>query len=168
VSYERYTRLLCALVLAFALPVAGAQQKPPSVEFKYEIEAARKLIDKERRVVIAGEMNLTDAERKEFWELYADYAAEMSEVSKDYANQITRYADNFDNMTDAVAKELLEGYFRVRRNRLKIREKYRRRYAKVLPVIKVARFYQVESKLDAVYDFQLASQIPLIEDPRQN
>ena len=160
--------LLGALTLALMLPVALAQQTPPSVEFKYEIEAARKLIEKERRVVIAGEMNLSDEERSAFWDIYADYAAEMGEVDKDYANQITIYADNFDNMTDAVAEDLLEGYFRVRRNRLKIRDKYRKRYGKVLPVIKVARFYQTENKLDAVYDFQLASQIPMIEDPRDN
>ena len=147
---------------------AQQQQTPPSVDFKYEIEAARKLIEKERRVVIAGEMNLSDTERTPFWEIYTDYAAEMSEVSKDYADQITRYADNFDNMTDEVAEELLEGYFRVRRNRLKIREKYRKRYAKVLPVIKVARFYQAENKLDAVYDFQLASRIPMIAEPPGN
>jgi hypothetical protein len=32
-----------------------------------------------------------------------------------------------------------------------------------LPIAKVVRFYQIESKLDAVVDFQLASQIPLME-----
>lgn len=165
---NHFSRLIVSTLLVCIPPGASAQQTAPSVPLRYEIEAARKLIDKERRVVIAGEMNLSDTERQPFWAIYSDYSAEMSEVGKDYASQIAQYAANIDNMTDEVAEDLLKSYFRVRRNQLKIREKYRRRYAKVLPIIKVARFYQVENKLDAIYDFQLASQIPLIKDRPPN
>jgi hypothetical protein len=116
--------------------------------------------------VIAGEMFLSDSERRPFWDIYADYAAEMAEIDKAYVEQIRLYAENFESMNDDVAKNLLESYFRIERDTVKVREKYRKRLAKVLPVIKVARFFQVENKLDAVYKFQLASQIPIIEERR--
>lgn len=147
---------------------AAEQQAAPAIDLKYEMEAARKLIEKERRVVIAGEMFLTDSERQPFWDTYSDYAAEMAEINMAYVGQIRLYAANFERMSDDVAKELLAGYFQIERDTLKVREKYRKRFAKVLPVIKVARFYQVENKLDAVYDFQLASQIPMIEETGKN
>jgi hypothetical protein len=36
----------------------------------------------------------------------------------------------------------------------------------VLPTTKVARFYQVENKLDAILNFNLAAQIPLVQDAK--
>jgi hypothetical protein len=37
------------------------------------------------------------------------------------------------------------------------------RFREVLPVLKVARFYQLENKMDAEIDAQLALVIPLVE-----
>jgi len=160
---------LCLATLAWlGATQATERQSAPAVDLKYEMEAARKLIEKERRVVIAGEMFLTESERQPFWNIYADYAAEMAELDKAYIDQVRLYAANFEQMNDAVAKELLESFFRIERDTLKVREKYRRRFARVLPVIKLARFFQVENKLDAIYDFQLSSQIPMIEGARNN
>ena len=47
---------------------------------------------------------------------------------------------------------------------LKVRKSYLRKFRKVLPETKVARFFQVENKLDAITNFVLADQIPLIPE----
>jgi hypothetical protein len=47
---------------------------------------------------------------------------------------------------------------------LELRRNYVKKFKKVLPVIKVVRLYQIDSKLNAVLDFQLAAQIPLVQE----
>ncbi len=44
---------------------------------------------------------------------------------------------------------------------LALRKKYSRRFAKVLPPTRVARFFQIERKLDAVANISMAEEIPL-------
>ena len=39
---------------------------------------------------------------------------------------------------------------------------YVKKFKKVLPAKKVARYYQVENKLDAIIDVDLAREIPLV------
>jgi hypothetical protein len=48
--------------------------------------------------------------------------------------------------------------------RTKIRESYLKQFSKVLPGLKVARFYQIENKLDVVVRYEMAERIPLVEE----
>ena len=51
---------------------------------------------------------------------------------------------------------------RYQKDVIKIRENYAKKFQQVLPAAKVARFYQIENKLDALVNFVLASEIPLM------
>ena len=75
---------------------------------------------------------------------------------------IAAYADNYDNLTDPTADKLRD---RVREGieqaRASLKAKYLPKFKKVLPAKKVARFYQVENKLDILILAEMAEQIPL-------
>ncbi len=45
---------------------------------------------------------------------------------------------------------------------LKVKEAYLPKFRKVIPEIKVARFLQIENKIDALIKLELAADIPLI------
>ena len=45
-----------------------------------------------------------------------------------------------------------------------MRRDYVAEFAKVLPGRKVARFYQIENKMDAVIRYDLAATIPVVEE----
>lgn len=159
------TLLMPSLYLLLSLPLAGdAQIAEPQVDLKYQVEAARQLMEKERRIVYAAELLLTPEERDGFWLIYNEYAEEIGEVGNLRVQFITDYAANYDSMTNEKAERLLTSYFDYNEKLLKTRRKYLRRYKKVLPTTKVARFYQVENKLDAILNFNLAAQIPLVQD----
>ena len=49
------------------------------------------------------------------------------------------------------------------RDRTALRRKYVDQFAEVLPGRKVARFYQIENKVDAVIRYDLAATIPVVE-----
>lgn len=117
----------------------------------------------ERKLVLAGELVLTPDEAKAFWPVYNEYRAAMHEVGDSRVKLITDLADNYQNMTDDFAEHLLREHLDIEERTLKVHRQYLKRFNKVLPKVKVAKLYQVESKLDALINYQLASQIPMIE-----
>ncbi len=158
----RMPLLLVSALIALPMTPSVAQERKPLVTLENEIEAARKLMITERKLVIAGELVLSSEEKEVFWPVYNEYLEEMRAVGDDEVRLITEFAANYQNMTEDVADRLLREHLDLQARALKIRRNYVRRFKKVLPAIKVAKLYQVENKLDAVLDYQLASQIPMI------
>ena len=66
-------------------------------------------------------------------------------------------------MTDAVAKQLLDEAVKFEEKKIKLEKKYIRKFRAILPDTKVTRYFQLENKLDAIIDFDLAAEIPLME-----
>ena len=69
------------------------------------------------------------------------------------------------SLTDDDADLILDVYFDIEMDTLQLRQRYVRRFRKIMPGIKVARFFQLESKIRAEVDQALALAIPLA-DPR--
>lgn len=159
----RMLHIFIAVLVLVSPAAAGAQQREPLVTIENEIEAARKQMATERRLVIVGELVLTSEESKAFWPVYNEYRQDMHTIGDEQVRLITDFAANYRDMSDALAERLLKDYLDIESRKLKVRTSYVRRFKKALPTIKVAKLYQVENKLDAVLDFQLASQIPMIE-----
>jgi hypothetical protein len=158
----RTPKNIAALALMFLSALVAAQERQPLVTLEAEIEAARKMMITERKLVIAGELVLTPDEAKAFWPVYNEYLEEMRVVGDDEVKLITDFADNYRDMSDELADRMLQDHLDIQSRTLKIRRSYLKKFKKVLPTIKVAKLYQVENKLDAVMDYQLASQIPMI------
>jgi len=155
--------LVTALLLLAAAP-SPAQEKEPLVTVENEIEAARKMMAQERKLVIAGELVLTPEESKAFWPLYNEYQEETRKIGDARVALITEFAENYSSADDEFAERMLKESLDIETRQLKLRKKYLKRFKQVLPTLKVAKFYQVENKLNAVIDYQLAAQIPMIGD----
>lgn len=78
------------------------------------------------------------------------------QIIKEYANYY-----GLGNLLPAVAEDLSRCTFQERKDLIALRGKYFNRFKKALPVVKVAQFFQIDSKLQTVIDFQLSSAIPL-------
>lgn len=83
-----------------------------------------------------------------------------------YAALITRYVDRFNagDLSNEYADELLEEYFAIRLELLEARRAHIPKFKAILPALKVAQLYQLENKLNAEVDIQLAMVIPLISE----
>ena len=73
------------------------------------------------------------------------------------------YAQAYGSMTDQAATKLLKDYLALETAHVGLLNAYLPRFQKVLPPIKVARLYQVENKLRALLNYELARQIPLAQ-----
>ena len=78
---------------------------------------------------------------------------------------IKEYVRRYDaaDLSNEYADQLLATFFGIERERLDVREKYLPQFRNVLPALKVARLYQLENKISAEIDAQLALVVPLVD-----
>jgi hypothetical protein len=162
-------RYMKQITLALTLCLLGtftaqAQVDPTlSEEFGTDIEAARTIMSTERKILIMREMNFTPQEAEAFWPLYDEYVLARRPIGDMRVKVITDYAATYQTMTNEKARKLADESMDYETKKLKLKKKYIKKFRKVLSDIKVVRYFQLESKLDAIIDFDLASQIPLME-----
>lgn len=169
----RWTATLATLgLLAAATPAAWAQTPAaPAPEAKAadaaerditnEIELTRAAIQLRRQALVTAAMDLGVKEAEVFWPLYRDYRMEMLKVSDRFVTLLTSYLESYDSLTDQQANKLLDDYVGIEKARTGVKSKYLSKFRKVLPGRKVARFFQIDNKLDAVINADLATSIPL-------
>jgi hypothetical protein len=161
-----FFNILMVAALNFGMTPAPAASAQGSYDkHKEEIELTASIINLERKEIIDHNMGLSNDEQRGFWSLYNDYRLTMNEVGKRRIKLITDYADSIknENLSDAEALRILKEFLSIERAKLTRREEYIPKFQKVLPPKKVVLFFQIENKLDAVLNFDLAKAIPLVK-----
>ena len=149
--------LAVAILAGLTAPVAVAQQERDA------IEVIRAQIATKRQALVAENMLLTEAESEKFWPVYRDYQFKRSELADQRVANITNFRDNYQNMTNDQARQIVDDVVQYEEDLLKLQKRFIKEFRKVLPELKVMRFMQIERKLDAIIDFDLARVIPLTE-----
>jgi hypothetical protein len=126
------------------------------------IRMLRAEVGQNRRDVVAASMLLTKPEGDIFWPLYDQYRAEQHELGDRRVRLITDFIANRDTMSEEQAASLTKDALAIEQKKISIKEDYVSKMSKVLSPRTVARFFQIDNKLDAVVDVQLAARIPLI------
>lgn len=142
-----------------------AQQPDASMLEDQLLADARALLQAGRREIIADELRLTDAEAEAFWSVYDAYHAAVMEVRDRQAEVIGVYLKRYraGDVSEDYAEDLLEQGLDVKQDLLKVQDRYLKRFKKTLPIRKLVRFYQLENKMDAEIDAQLAILVPLMD-----
>ena len=151
--------VLCAVAIA-AGPVV-AQQTPSDTN----MQILRDKIKADKKLLVAANMQLTDAEAKRFWPAYDAYQIDLQAINERLAKAIRVYADGYNKntLTDEQAKKLMADVLAIEGSEVKLRQRYAGKLEKVLPGKKVARYLQIESKIRAAVRYELAAGIPLVE-----
>jgi Spy/CpxP family protein refolding chaperone len=153
----RTVAFLAALMLC-AAPAMAQEMSDTNMEIlKQKLKADKKLL-------VAGNMDLSDAEAKKFWPLYDSYQMDLNQVNQQLGQTIKEYAEAFNkgSIPDNKAKKLLNDVLSMEEQENKLKRTYAQKLEKVLPYNKVARSMQIENKIRAVIKMELAQQIPLV------
>jgi hypothetical protein len=126
------------------------------------IQMLRDEIGKDRRAVVKESMLLTESEAAKFWPIYDEYRAAQHKVLDRRVRLITDFAAHRDAMSEDEAERLTEEALAIEKKRFEVKEDYVSKMHKVLSARTVARFFQIDAKLDAIVDAGLASHVPLI------
>lgn len=155
--------IIIAGMLLFTVPAFA--QTAASADTNMEIFMEKLKADK--KLLVAGNMELTDSESKGFWPLYESYQKDLQQINERLGKTIASYAEAYNqgkgSISNDTAKKLLDEAISVEEQEVKLKRTYADKIGKVLPAAKTARYIQIENKIRAVIKFELARQIPLVE-----
>jgi hypothetical protein len=122
-------------------------------------------IKADKKMLVAANMDLSDAESKAFWPIYDAYQKDLQKLNQRLLKVITSYADAYNSgaMTDQQAQPLINEALDIDASEAAMRKSYAAKLGKALPAKKVARYLQIENKIRAAIRYEMADKIPLVQ-----
>lgn len=158
-----FSCLVLTIAFTAASTAAFAQRETATgVEVERDLDLLRRDLRAEKKQLIALNVSLTETEATKFWPVYDEYAGEMAKINDEFYAVIKDYAANQKTLTDAQASSMINRWADIQVRQAQTRQKYIPIIEKVIPARKAALFFQVDRRLYALMDLQVASQIPLI------
>jgi hypothetical protein len=158
--------VVAALIVAgifFAHGPLSSQNAVSPTLSDQDIQLLRKDLRSQKKQIVAANLTLTDAEAQHFWPIYDRYTAELAKINDAKLSLVKEYADNYATLTDPQALSIIQRWSAADESVVQLRIKYIRIIQKVLPGKKTALFFQIDRRLGAVMDLQVASEIPIAE-----
>ena len=129
------------------------------------MQILRDKIKADKKLLVATNMELTDAEAKGFWPVYEAYQKDLTAINQRIGKLIESYAADYraKTLTDEKAKKLVEEMVAIEQAEAGMKTTYAPKLGKVLPQVKVARYLQIENKIRALVKYELAGAVPLAQ-----
>ncbi|MCP4902967.1 MAG: hypothetical protein GY906_38885 [bacterium] len=150
-------QIMLALILALA--TAGTSAAQISTEAALTIDAILENEDK----IFFDSLDLTPEQAKAFRPVYEEFKAESDTIMTNRISLIRGFMENSGKLSNAQARETISQHFTIRTMDLELQKKYAQKFLEILPPTKVARFFQINNKIDALVDVKLAESLPLIQ-----
>jgi hypothetical protein len=163
--------LICssaALAQSAAAPAASSASAGTSQQnLAQDIKLLRKDVRAQKQKIMGAAMGLDDAQSKKFWPIYKEYDRQLTKLNDVRLGNITAYAQNYSNMTDNKADELVNGAIAYRKKRIDLLATTYDKVRGALGAPLAARFLQVEDTLLNLIDLQIQSNLPLMWGPEK-
>ncbi len=150
--------MIGAILTCLVNEVAIAQDKPAD-----QMEILREKARADKKLVVATALALTEGEAKAFWPVYNAYQSDMITHYDKLLSLVDRFDKAYDSMTDQTAAQLLNEYLALEASHVALLKAYVPRFQRVLPALKVARLYQIENKMRALVNYDLAGHIRFVK-----
>ena len=128
-----------------------------------QIAFTRAQTEADRQTIVAATMGLSEAEGEAFWPMYREYRNDMAKADDRSWKLLIDFADKFEAITDADASSMLDEVLSIEKQKIDIKTKWMKKMRKSIPASTVARFYQIDNKLDTLIRLDVAASVPLLE-----
>jgi Spy/CpxP family protein refolding chaperone len=155
-------RILAAVLFTLTAIATSATLAQNSIADVTDMPALRAAVRADKKAYVASALNLTDAEAKKFWPLYAAYQRDVDLANRERSLVVERLIGRDKPLTDLYARDLAKELVLADEVEIKARRTLYNRLIKALPAKKAARYLQLESKIRAVQAYDIASAIPLV------
>ena len=159
-----------ALLICSPAAMAQAGNEPksqstaaPQSGVDRDIQMLRQDIRSKKKQTIAANLKLTDADATKFWPVYDQYTDELVKINNEKYAVLKEYADGWGTLKDDQALSLTNRALAVDEKVAQLRIKYVPIFSKVVAGTKVATFFQIERRVQALIDLQLSAQLPLVQ-----
>jgi septum formation topological specificity factor MinE len=156
---NRLTIFTAASLLACALGTLSPAfaQNAPTTQKQLDVAAARA----QRKATVGANMNLTNAEASKFWPVYDAYEGKMDRIEDRHVKELKDFAAKYDSLTDADAAKKLDEVIAIQQARLDVQKDFVPKFRDAIPQVKVTRFFQIDNKIQALIQCDLAQLVPL-------
>jgi hypothetical protein len=157
--------LRCVLVLALVLGVAAPTLAQAAQSSTTNMEILAQKLKADKKLLVAQTVGLTDEEGKAFWPIYDAYQADLAKINARLKAGIEAYAKDYNAnaMTDAKAAALTTEMIAIEEALVALKKTYVGKLNGVIPATKIARYIQVENKVRAQVNYELAAGIPFVK-----
>ncbi len=154
-------RLMTAFAIAAALAAPALAQNAGTGN----MDILRQKIKADKKLVVAQNLNLTDAEGTAFWPVYDAYQKDLQQINQRLAAAIAAYAEAYNKgpVTNEAAKKLLDESLAIDEAEAQLKKATAAKAMAALPAMKAARYIQIENKIRAAIRYELAANIPLVQ-----
>ncbi|HXV61955.1 MAG TPA: hypothetical protein VEK15_14755 [Vicinamibacteria bacterium] len=168
---SRRTAVRLTLPLALAVLLSTATMAAPQSAGQVQDQPAsnmdilRDKLKADKKLLIAENLGLTEAQSAKFWPIYEEYQKELEGINQRLGQVIQSYATEYNasTLTDAKAKSLMEEALSIEEAEVTLKRKYLSRLDGIIPAMNAVRYLQMENKIRALIRFDLAANIPLVE-----
>ena len=126
-----------------------------------DIQMLRADLRATRAAITESSVPLTADEATKFWPIFDQYRKEAIKANDERWALIKEYAANKDTMTDAQAQDYILKTTDADQQLLALRMKYVLLFEKVISPKKTALWYQVDRRIDLMFNLRLSAKIPL-------
>jgi len=155
------------VALLLLITAAARTQEKASSDKELNLRAYTELLRadvKAKRVAIITEiMQFDDTEAASFWPIFRAYDLELSKIGDGRISLIENYIDNYENMTDQKADQLMTQVFALEAQRAELKKKYFDKMKKTLSPVTAARFFQIENQIQHIIDLQISASLPTMQ-----
>jgi len=144
-------------------PSTAPEPHPDAANLRSFVELARSDIRTEKAMIIAQNISFTNDEAADFWPAHREYDTEMNKLLDQRFALIVTFAKHYGTMTDQEAIDLANKVFDLEEKRIDLKRKYFKKFCKIIPPLKAARFFQIENQLNMALDLKIAASLPLIK-----
>jgi len=147
------------LFLAICIMFAVASQAQSNTD---EVALVQSAFGMSKQQMVKDFMQLTEAESAKFWTIYDEYEAARKEMGKKRISNIEDYANNYDNLTNEKATELINKSFATQDEFAKLQKKTFKKMSKEISPLRAAQFTMLESFIENSIRTEVLDAIPLI------
>ena len=152
----RMTSLIAtlAVVAALAAPAAAG-------EFLSDLEGFRAQVLEDRRALVTRYLELNESEAASFWPVYEAYQEEVEDFRRRRMNMVLDFLQNRGSHGRAESIALMREWLAMKQDWVRLEREWVGEFLSVLPARKALRYYQIENKIDALINAELAAIVPL-------
>jgi hypothetical protein len=136
--------------------------QPGNSQQQLDIAAAKA----ERKAVVGQNMNMTAEQAKVFWPLYNAYEQRMDRIEDRHILELKNYVASYNSLTDESANQKLDEVLAIQQARVETQKEYVPRFRAALPGVLVTRFFQIDHKMRAMIQCNIAQMVPLAQPPQ--
>jgi len=155
------TRAVLAVVLLTLAGGLAAQDLHTQIAFTRTQDEA------DRQAIVPATPNPPEKARQAFRPPSKNERNERGKSGDRTWKLLIEFADKYQSLTDADASKMLDEVLSIEKQRNDVKTKWLGKMRKTIPATTVARFYQVDNKIDTLLRLDAAANVPLIEAKKQ-